>query len=103
MKKFLIILTGQGDLEIKLCAPETEAWLDLPARGNEVVPPEVAAGDPDYNPGERINVYVSLGSADNDRAIAAPGIRNFESFAELLAFIKTNDVELTGEFVGQIY
>lgn len=101
MKKFLIVLFGQGDLDIKLTSPAAQKWIEKDWGDRTEKIPKAVLKDYPVDP-EETKVYVTSGSGDNDRALACPG-DSFGSFIEVTAYIHAHNIKLTGEFVGCLY
>jgi hypothetical protein len=105
-KKFMIVLTGQGDTHVTLANPEAEEWIDSPyppmedGAAYEEIPAAVLAGYEDEV--DETQVMVTRGSGDNDRAMAAPG-DTFHSITDAMKYIRKNKIEITGEYHGCIY
>lgn len=105
-KMFLISLSGQGDVDLKLVTKEVWDWILTPFNGkssgySEVVPKEVQDEMIKHN-GSVDEVFVSIGSYENDRALQAPGI-SFWGHKELIEYVKNNNIEIVEEFEGYIY
>jgi hypothetical protein len=119
-KAYLIHLSGQGDINMKLVNHETFRWVcdggDAPSHQVKTI----WEGNQKYEPNETLeDVAAELrnltegSSPDNDRAIMAVGDPfgaegdTFESYSggvrELNAFLKAHNLELGDEFEGYIY
>lgn len=107
-KKYMIVLTGQGDTRITLANLEAETWICSPYpkmnRGSaiEQIPDDVLVDNEKWRCREEDSIQVTVGSGRNDRAMAAPGPR-FYSLMEAMEYIRENNIEITGEFSGAIY
>lgn len=64
MKKHIICLQGQGDIDVALCTPEQFTWIesDPLVRGR--------SSWTETDPTRNVAVEVTIGSYDNDRALA---------------------------------
>lgn len=105
-KMFLISLSGQGDVDLKLVTQEVWDWILTPFNGkgssySEVAPKEVQDEMIKHN-GKVYDVSVTIGSYENDRALQAPGI-SFWGHKELIEYVKNNNIEIVEEFEGYIY
>jgi len=112
---YLISLEGQGDETKTLVDQETWDWIHSPrptfvnhsAREMETLPASVreALEEDEHFDG----VFVTSGTCENDRAIAAPGVKlggvraSFGSTMRLLAFVRANDIDIVDEYHGCIY
>ena len=105
-KKYMIVLTGQGDTYVTLANPEAEEWIHSPyppmlnGSAYEEMPAAVLAGHEDEV--ENTQVMVTRGSGDNDRAMAVPG-PTFYSVTDAMKYIRKNKIEITGEYNGHVY
>lgn len=103
-KMLLIVLTGQGDIDIKLVPYAALQWIESPTPSSgakyETIPVEVMAGyEHKYH---NKKAYVSAGSGDNDRAIHVQG-EDFTSIREATKYAKKNGIEVVDEWHGCIY
>lgn len=114
---YLIILTGQGDTDIRLANAEAKEWIEsAPPAGHdgaweEEIPAAVCEGQEIDSPdtdGEGNVTYdprkpqITIGSYDNDRALACPGIP-FDSVRAAMRYATEHDIEIVGEYHGCIY
>lgn len=107
IKKYLIVLTGQGDTFVRLVPPAAKDWIESPypgagEGGNEAIPDAVKEGHEDEYDEEDGDVFVSSGSGDNDRAMAIQGIE-FDSITEAHKYTKKHKIDIVGDFNGYIY
>lgn len=106
IEKFLIICTGQGDTDIILANGAAKEWIESeppPEAGSgwmEALPPAVLEGH--EVEGMDLEVYITCGSFDNDRALQCPGER-FETITKAMEQIQAKGYKLIGEFHGMIY
>lgn len=116
MKVYCVELEGQGDKEIKLVSKEVFDWINSRDLGrpdgcsdsgwiDQTAPQEVK----DYHTKNDGEVYITIGSWNNDRALLAPattinGIEAcFWSTKELVDFCKSQDCDIEDTFEGCIY
>ena len=116
MKVYCIELEGQGDKEIKLVSKEVFNWINSRNLGrpdgcndsgwiDQIAPQEVK----DYQAKNDGEVYITIGSYDNDRALLAPPLTIGEVEAiffhtrELVDFCKSHDCDIIDTFEGCIY
>ena len=101
---FLIVLEGQGDVDVGLVNQETWNWIhsDYKSEDNSYKEdiPQSILDTYDDNYGTKINV--SIGSFDNDRALQSPKI-SFSSIKDAMSYIQENNCKLVDEFFGCIY
>lgn len=90
-KRYLVILQGQGDTDIKLVTQETWDWIDSPYTGKAEVIPET-----------KTKMTPTSGSYDNDRALRASGVP-FERTRDAYKWALENSVEIVDEYIGYIY
>lgn len=103
-KMLLIVLTGQGDIDVRLVPYAALQWIESPTPSSgakyEAIPAEVMAGyEHKYH---NKKAYVSAGSGDNDRALHLHG-EEFYSTVEAMAYANDNDIEVVDEWHGCIY
>lgn len=129
MNVYAVMLTGQGDTDIKLVTPETYNWITANELGRtnnhasswddtscpievrkqiwESLHPSEKKG---YN--DDFNEYypeITIGSFTNDRALVAPAIKQnnvkleFNNLGDYTAFIKQHDITIIDTFEGYIY
>lgn len=101
-QKFLIVLTGSEDIDVRLVNAAAEEWLGLdghPTKSGwrETIPPAVMEGFRGRKTAE-----ITIGSFENDRALQCPG-EHFDSIVALVKHCRDHDIELIGEFIGFIY
>lgn len=112
-KRYLVVLSGIKDLDVKIVNQDVWNWIFSPYAGDiDLVPEAVLAearlygndymffededpesGDPYFNVS---NTY------ENDRAMAAPG-PSFWSMKDALKYIRDNDIEIESEYEGCLY
>lgn len=101
---FLIVLEGQGDIDVGLVNQETWDWIHSGYNSNnhayeEHVPQTILDA---YEEKYGKKITISIGSYDNDRAIQSPKI-SFSSIEEAMSHIEKNNCTLVDEFFGCIY
>ena len=119
-RMYLICLTdGGGDTYITLANYAAKEWIESPfdsSKGSdyeEEIPAAVCEGMDDYidspdTDDDGIVTYnprkanITIGSYDNDRAIACPGI-SFSRTAEAFKYAKANDMEIVDGYHGYSY
>lgn len=114
---YLVVLSGQGDLEIKIVDKETFDWINSEPvfkKGQnsveEKVPlSQVAARRRAYGKSSDVDmehICVSRGSPDNDRALCCFTILEYsqvDSVKAAIAQIKKKGHKLVDEYHGGIY
>jgi len=112
-KLYLIVLSGQGDTDVKLVNEDVWNWIFSQYTSDcEKVPESVLLEAEKHEccsfDAEEMDMeedgyyYVSTGSTDNDRAMGAPG-PSFWSMKDAFDYIKENDIEIIAEWSGYIY
>lgn len=100
-KRYLLVLSGQGDTSITVVDQEGWDYLKLPEpewKGETSVDEKC--------PGVDEPVQVTIGSWDNDRAIhlwASDRYPTFDTLKQAMKNIKANNAELADEYHGCIY
>lgn len=113
---YIIELQGQGDVEIKIVGKETFEWLSstpqFPRDSNsyydETAPQEQVDALHDEDPEQETSVYITTGSWENDRALAARTIlryagASYDSMADAIEEIRKKGDRLVDTFSGCIY
>lgn len=119
MNIYLLILSGQGDLEIKVVDKETYEWVTSSDLGrpqgyvnkysweDQLVPASQIAKRKEDQGEDYYPVSLSFGSWDNDRAIAAMPIdgyaHHYSSVLALIEQINHRGDYIADEYVGCIY
>ncbi|WP_434716213.1 hypothetical protein [Paraburkholderia sp. A3RO-2L] len=106
----LLVLSGGGDTDVRLVTQAVWEWIFTGFKSEksayyEEVPAEVLAEAERHQMLDSFKdgkLYVTCGSYENDRALAAPGIQ-FRDVANVIAYAKTNEVNLGETFDGYIY
>ena len=117
MKVYLIVLTGQGDTFIKVVDEETFEWIvsddlgqpkgeeDASSWEDQLVPAsqieKIKEEEGEYDP-----LRITIGSYDNDRALAAKPCGDYDTYysiKEAMKAIKSHGDELEDEYQGYIY
>jgi hypothetical protein len=108
-KMYLLVLTGGGDTYVRLVTEDVWTWIhqsfDMEQREyHEEVPASVRAeakrlGSSSFKDGKQ---YVTRGSYQNDRALAAPGLE-FDDVAQVTKYAAPNKVSIEGTFNGCVY
>jgi hypothetical protein len=109
-KLYLVVLEGGGDITVALVAESVWQWIDLPFESQdsgyyEDVPPAVLVEAEKHG---RLSWFkdgklrISVGSYDNDRALAAPGLQ-FDDLESAEAYAAANKVQIEGTYDGCIY
>lgn len=116
-KMYLIVLNGGGDTSVTIVNEAVWDWIGLPydpesAVGDageyayyEKVPEAVLleAEKQDCEPfSDGVELHITSGSWENDRALAAPGIA-FWDLAEALQYLKEENIVIEDTFEGCIY
>lgn len=109
-KLYLIVLEGGGDITVALVAGSVWQWIDLPFDSSESgyyedVPAAVLAEAAKHGSASRFpdgKLRISVGSYDNDRAMAAPGLQ-FDDVESAEAYAAANEVKIEGTYEGYIY
>jgi hypothetical protein len=109
-KLYLVVLEGGGDISVALVAESVWDWIDLPFESAqsgyyESIPPAVLAeaekhGRLDWFKDGQLRI--SVGSFDNDRAMAAPGLE-FDDVEDAEAYAARHKVTIAGTYEGYIY
>lgn len=109
-KQYLLVLSGGGDTVVKLVPQAVWDWVQADygsaeSSYAEPVPPAVVDlarthGVEGHFKGGTL--HVSRGSAENDRAIAAPG-PTFDDVADAVKYAKTHKVSIEETFNGYLY
>ena len=116
MKVYCVELEGQGDKEIKLVSKEIFDWINSRDLGRPVgsdksgwidqtAPQEVK----EYAKSNGDEVYITIGSYNNDRCFFAPPLwidnieAEFSSIMGLVDFCKKHDCDIEDTFEGCIY
>jgi hypothetical protein len=107
---YLVVLSGGGDIVVKLVTGAVWNWIHSGYESDcgsydERVPVDVmadaaAAGNPDCF--EDGMMHITRGSYENDRALAAPG-REFADVHAAMAYLKASNTEVKQEYHGCIY
>ena len=109
--KFLIVLVDNDGMNLTLVHPSAKKWINsdygiAPGKTSiqEKIPDLIRLNDDGSVGCEEETVRVSIGSGDNDRALALMNMEDsFGSVKALFEFIRDNDIELTGEYAGTVY
>lgn len=109
-KRYLIILSGQGDTIINVVNEETWNYVGSPqpkfvdGYATETLPKGVKAipGD-DTTSGPTDTINVTSGSYINDRALLVKGERTFYTMTEYTTWVKKSKVKIADEYHGLIY
>ena len=117
-KRYLIILSGQGDTIIKVVNQETWEYIFSPAPkfvlygAKETLPAGVAADDdfddddddePTPTPNPNPTISVTSGSYENDRALLVKGEQSFYSLSDYTKWVKKSKAKIADEYHGLIY
>ena len=123
MKKlYLVHLIGIGEQEIKLVTKEVFDWIvnpETPGRKSEdeigwidetpsLILDEIRKDRETINymtqnNGEKLVVDVTSSTYENDRALYAPSVKEFDSISQAMKYVKKNDIEIVDEYEGGIY
>ena len=111
---YLIHLTGQGDVEVAFVNKEVFDWINSTDKGqapadrgksgwyDQTVPKFVS----DRLPSDERGVFLTIGSFNNDRALAVIGLKNVRSFTSVrdaMAHVRRHNLNVVNEFEGSIY
>ena len=106
---YLVMLEGQGDLDMKLVGKATFDWInserpDMPDySADEEVPAAVLAENPEMVERGKTTIQVTSGSCENDRAMNVVATLTFDSVVEAMKYIAKNKINLVDEFTACIY
>ena len=110
MKALIVLTDGDGSATYKVVEPEVFTWLT--ARPNfthctgyeEVLPDDVIREIETHTPNILIpkSVYITIGSYENDRALAAPGT-TFTRVMDLMVYLNRVGLTIGREYVGTVY
>ena len=110
---YMIYLSGQGDVDIKLVDKETFDWLSAPS--GQPKPFESSWEDPNVPaavkerifkdlPDDEREIRITFGSWHNDRAIFAQSVYgDFDDLTSAIQFIQERGYKLVDTFEGGIY
>lgn len=112
---YLIALSGQGDMHIKLVNKPMWDWIGS-AKPGSTPPADVLQELVDYRtkdygepPAKGWKPYITCGSAENDAALFATPVEvdgeeaTFSSMKSAMAFINKHNIEIVEEYEGYIY
>lgn len=120
MKAYLVVLTGQGDTDIKLCTKEVFDWITgdkttgKPENKNSWIDqdvPQCVLDSMENDPCCEEDIYVCDNTLSNDRAlnvgeavITVNGEQaSFYGIYEAIKFIRENDIEIVDVYEGYVY
>lgn len=112
MKVYLIILTGQGDTEIKVVDQETWDWIKSSNPGKPKNTKKNSWFDQLVPKSQLDKIgevpYITIGSFENDRALWSRNADGYQEYyydtvIEAMKDIKKNGHEFEDEYSGEIY
>lgn len=111
-KLYALVLTGQGDTDIKLVEKDVWDWI-MGAKPKQKVPKSVLDKLREHQMREGYEEfeepYITPGSPVNDAALYAPAAIvdgkdcQFFSVSEYTKFVKKHDIDIVDDFEGCIY
>jgi hypothetical protein len=107
-KLYALVLTGQGDTEIKLVDKDMWDWIDS-AQPKAPVPDNILVQLRKHHEDEKFVPHISRSTAVNDAALMAAPVEidgaeaMFFSIRDFNKFVRKYDIEIVEEFEGCIY
>lgn len=106
--RHLVVLSDGDGTTYRLCPASVGAWLEAPVNFSrttgysEPVPDDVKTEALEEGLDCPLLVHITVGSWENDRALAAPGV-DFGTVSELFEHLQSNGLTLSGEYQGLSY